>query len=135
MSQSATPNEPHPLVEALRKKVNRLEDVVEGLEEENEELRAKVEVLEERAPDPSAQEYKAMDKHDKATVVQSKMRETAEATNGTASMQYKDVITVFNGKPSPGHAYDILEVAGQGDGFNYGEAPDGTKRLTYSSTA
>jgi predicted nucleic acid-binding Zn-ribbon protein len=120
------------LVDALRKKLNDLDERVETLEAENKDLRAKIEVLEDRAPAPGEQEYEAMDKHDKATVVRSKMKETAKATNGKAKMEYKDVIAVFDGRASPGHAYDIMDVAGDGDGFDYGTAPDGTKRLTYA---
>ena len=127
MSQST---EAPPLLDALRRRINYLHERVEELEE----LKDRVETLEARVPEPSSLDYDQMDKHDRATVIQSRLEETARSTNGKASMGYKDVIATFNGEPSPGYAYDLMELAGQGEGFNYGEDPDGGKRLTFNVT-
>lgn len=103
---------------------------VETLDNRVTELETRLESVEDRAPEPSKMKYDSMDKADKATVIQQKLRSTAEATNGKASMDYQDVISVFDGNPSPGHSYDILETAGEKQGYNYGTSPEGTKRLT-----
>ena len=131
MSQAQQSAEVGPLVEALRRKVNTLEDHLDDVEAENDDLRDRVRTLEQRVPEPSAEEYETLDRPDKATIVAQKLVETAEATNGKASMGYKDVIAVFDGRPSPGHAYDIMELAGERDGYHYGASPSGEKRLTF----
>jgi uncharacterized protein YydD (DUF2326 family) len=111
---------------------NRGLENIERLTDRVEELETKVEVLEERAPDPNEKRYAEMDRSDKAAVVQSKLRNEAESTTGTAKATYKDIVRIFDGQPSAGHAYDIMDTAGEGDGFNMGTAPDGTKRLTFN---
>lgn len=118
------------LIEAAN---NALENV-EHLDNRVTELEARLEAVEERAPDPAKKSYDAMDKADKATVVRQKLRSTAEATNGKAKMEYQDIIAVFDGHPSAGHAYDIMELAGKEQGYNYGKSPEGTKRLTFDLT-
>lgn len=110
--------------------VNRAVDQVESMVDRIDDLEATVERLESDTVDPDAREYSRMDKHEKAAVVRQKLREVAKNTGGKAAYNYKDVIRVFDGQPSSGHAYDIMDVAGQADRFEYGEAPDGSKRLT-----
>lgn len=105
---------------------------VATLQERVSELETAVETLDARAPDPEQKEYDNMDRSDKATVVRSKLRSEANATNGKARATYNDVIRIFDGRPSPGHAYDIMETVGEMDGFEMGTSPDGTKRLTYN---
>lgn len=107
-------------------------DAIERLEEQMEALQSKVVELEQRAPEPGKQEYDALDRHEKATIARTKLRELAENGGGHAAMNYKDVIQLFDGHPSPGHAYDIMEAAGGREGFEYGKAPNGEKRLTYT---
>lgn len=129
MSQTQPSADTDPLVEALRQKANHLTERLDDLEAENESLRERVDTLEARVPEPSAVEYERLDKHDKATIIRQKLADTASSTNGKASMQYKDVIAVFDGNPSAGHAYDIMNLAGQIEGFKYGSSPKGEKRL------
>lgn len=121
----------NPLVNALRRKVKNQEDRIDDLEDTVAELEAVVETLQERAPDPSRMDYENMSREDKVTVVCSKLRAEAEATNGAAKAEYKDVIRMFDGHPSAGHAYQLMEAAGEREQYNYGEAPDGSKRLTF----
>ena len=102
---------------------------VASMAERIDALEAEVERLEDATPDADPENYDQMGKHEKAAVVRSKDRATAENTNGKAAMTYKDVIRTFDGRPSSGHAYDIMEVAGDADRFNYGDGPNG-KRLT-----
>lgn len=115
------------MIEAANDALRNVEDIARRLEAAEE----RIDDLENRAPDPESKDYDAMDKADKATVVRSKLRREAESTSGAASVKYKDVIRTFDGRPSSGHAYDIMAAAASADGFEYGEAPDGTKRLTF----
>lgn len=94
------------------------------------ELETRLEAVEERAPNPAEMEYARMGKAEKATVVRSKLKHEAEATGGTASAQYKEIIRMFDGNPSAGHAYDLMDAAAEIEGFNVGTNPEGTKRLT-----
>jgi len=103
---------------------------VEQLQRRVTELEAKVDAMNERVPSPDQKAYEEMNKADKATVVRSKLKQEAEATNGRAAVTYKDVIRMFDGAPSAGHAYDIMDAAGETEGFDMGKSPDGTKRLT-----
>lgn len=120
-----------PLVDALRRKVKNQDERIEDLEATVTELEAVVETLQERAPDPSRIDYENMGREDKVTVLRSKLKAEAEATNGTAKAEYKDVIRMFDGHPSAGHAYQLMEAAGNLDGCNYDESPDGSKRVTF----
>lgn len=116
-----------PLVEAAGKAVENLERLADAVDD----LEGGLEELEQRAPDPSKQSYDQMDRGDKATVVRSKLRKEASATTGKSMATYKDIVRMFDGYPSAGHAYDIMETAAEGDGFDLGTSPEGTKRLTY----
>lgn len=116
------------LVEAAKDGMENLNDLVR----EVENLRAEVEVLEQRAPEPSKMDYDQMDKADKVTVVRQKLKKQAEGTNGRAAVTYKDVVRMFDGHPSAGHAYDLMETAATDDDYSYGESPNGEKRLTYT---
>jgi len=120
-----------PLVNALRRKVKDQEERITELEDTITELEAVVDKLQERAPDPSRMEYDDMSRDDKVTVIQSKLKAEADATNGTAKAEYKDVIRMFDGHPSAGHAYGLMEAVGEREGCNYSEAPDGSKRVTF----
>lgn len=103
---------------------------ISELENTVEDLQAKIEVLEDRAPDPSKKKYDEMDKSDKATVVREKLKKRAKATTGRAAMSYKDVLTIFDGHPSAGHAYDIMRSVGEAEGYDYDTDPEGQKRIT-----
>jgi hypothetical protein len=109
-----------------RARISELEQIVENLQ-------AQIEVLQERAPSLEQQQYDRMDREDKATVVRSKLKQEADATNGTAAVAYKDVVRMFDGQPSAGHAYDIMDTAAQKEGFDIGIDPQGKKRLTHKT--
>jgi TolA-binding protein len=121
-------------MEALRRKVNTLSDDLRELQAENADLRERVEELEQRSPTLEDRDYEQLDKGDKATILHGKLRETATATNGKASLDYKAVIALWDGRPSPGHAYDIMRVAGTMEQTEYGEGRDGSKRVTIDLT-
>jgi len=106
-----------------RARIAELAEVVENLQ-------AEIDVLKDRAPSPSEKQYEQMSKADKAQVVRSKLKEEAKSRGGKAAVQYNDVIRMFDGRPSTGHAYDIIKTAAEAKGYDYNESPEGKKRLT-----
>lgn len=116
-------------LEAWREAV---ETQLEYLRTENEELRESVAELEELVdPDPGATAYEQLTKGQKVHRVRKTLVERADATNGRAAMKYREVMMLFGGHPSAGHCYDLMERAGQLDGFAYDVAGngDGDKRV------
>lgn len=109
-------------------------EIIASMHQTIETLEARVELLEEKLPDADHRDYEQLDRYDKATIIRSQMREVAQNTNGKAAMQYKDIERHFDGKPSAGHCYDIMETAANGDGFQLGENNDGEKRLTFNES-
>jgi hypothetical protein len=76
-------------------------------------------------------EYEQMDKRDKARLVQFNLIETAkDRPTDKAAMTYKEVKYLFNGQPSPGHLYDIMEAAGNEAGFSYQTRDENNNRIT-----
>jgi predicted RNase H-like nuclease (RuvC/YqgF family) len=128
-SERASP--PDALVEALRRKSNDLEQRVAELENTVADLETCVETLQERVPDPAMIKYNNMSRDDKITVVWSKLKAEADATNGAAKAEYRDVIRMFDGQVSTGHAYGLMEAVGSRDGCRYAVGPDGVKRVTF----
>lgn len=98
-------------------------DRVENLEERVAELEKVVD------PDPGTTEYEQLTKSQKVHRIRKTLVENAARTNGRDGMKYKAVMTLFNGHPSPGHCYDLMERAGYADGFAYDESAGGEKRI------
>lgn len=118
-------------VDALNRARISQRDRVEDLEAENQELRSELAELREIVnPDPGSTEYDALSKPQKVHRVRRYLVEQA-ATSATnrSSLTYKEVIALFDGYPSPGHAYDLMEVAENLDGFQYTENADGQKQI------
>jgi hypothetical protein len=125
-----TGEEVDPDEEHIIETANRAVENVTGLVDRVEELERRLDDLEARAPTPAEKEYAEMDRSDKARVVRGKLVNTAEATNDRASMTYKDVVSTFDGQPSPGHAYDIMaETAELFDGVVQDTNHEGDKRI------
>lgn len=106
-----------------RQRITELEETIENLQDQ-------IAMLKERTPAPFEKKYGQMTKGEKATVVRSKLKQEAKKTGGKAAVTYNDVIRMFDGYPSTGHAYNLMEVAAKKDGFDYEESPSGMKRLT-----
>ena len=101
------------------------------LGEENERLRDRVAELEELVdPDPGGVAYEQLTRDQKVHRVRVALLE--QATAGKApTMKYDDVRWLFDGKPSAGHAYDLMERVANADGYVYetGGHGDGQKRI------
>lgn len=107
--------------EALNRARLHFNDRVDVLEEENEQLRERVAELEEIVtPDPNSVEYDQLTRPQKVHRIRKKLVEqAARRHNGRSSMDYKEVTWLFDGHPSPGHAYTLMELAGELDGFEF----------------
>lgn len=113
-----------PLVDALRR---QLKDRTRRLEE----LEDRVAELEELVdPDPGSVAYEQLTSDQKVHRIRVALLEQATAGN-TPTMTYDDVRWLFNGKPSAGHAYDLMERAATADGYTYetGGHGNGQKRI------
>jgi hypothetical protein len=116
--------------DALNRSRMHLRERVDDLEAENESLRERVADLEQVVdPDPGAVEYDELSRSRKVHRVRRRLVETAARTNGKASMQYSDVMWLFDGHPSRGHCYVLMELAGDLDGFRYDTNGDTPHRI------
>jgi regulator of replication initiation timing len=99
------------------------------LEEENEQLRETVADLRSRVdPDPTGKDYDEMDRGERVFRVRVALARKAAKSNGRATYRYDDVLSQFDQRPSAGYAYTLLEIAGEADGYRYGEH-NGEKQL------
>ena len=123
----------------VEQRLDLLNDAVEDLERENAELRRQVAALQSEVdPDPGSKEYSDLSRAEKVRQIRERLVDVAGADhNGTAAMKYKDVMWLFDGHPSAGHCYDLMERAGQLDGFDYSAAGGGKgdKRVTVNLDA
>jgi len=101
------------------------------LGEENDRLRDRVAELEELVdPDPGGVAYEQLTRDQKVHRVRVTLLKQATAGK-TPVMKYDDVRWLFDGKPSPGHAYDLMELVAEADGYVYekGGHGKGQKRI------
>lgn len=123
-------------VEALRRKVNsRLDgigyeedhDSIQDVLDEIDRLDNRLDEMGERLrrvervvdTDPDRVEYQEMSKGQKVYRIRQELVEKATATNGKWRLDYQDVKALFNGQPSAGHCYNLMEAAAEMDGFVY----------------
>lgn len=94
------------------------------LKQEVRELRETIDRIERVVDTGSgAATYEAMTRKDKVRKVRAYLVEQAQS--GRAYLTYDNVVAVFDGRPSPGHAYDLMRLAGEAQGFDYQEREDG----------
>lgn len=113
-----------PLVDALRRQLKDRTRRVEDLEDRVAELEELVD------PDPGGVAYEQLTRDQKVHRVRVALLEQATAGK-TPVMKYDDVRWLFDGKPSPGHAYDLMELVAEADGYVYekGGHGKGQKRI------
>ena len=100
-------------------------DAAVAAAERVEELEDRVSELEELVdPDPGSVAYEQLTRDQKVHRVRVALLEQANDGKPPA-MKYKDVQWLFDGRPSPGHAYDLMELAAEADGYVYDKAGNG----------
>jgi len=120
---------------ALESKVDELVDdlteEVERLKAKNDRLEYRIAELEAEKPDRST-EYESLTLEDKVARVREELMIHANASmSGVASLDYRDVmVSLFEDKPSADHAYKLMRLAGEKDGFAYENPPNGNRRVT-----
>jgi len=107
--------------------VNRITEIAD----KNERLRERVGELEaELNPNPDSKPYKELSRDEKVQKLREYLVSMASSKHSEKfAMEYNDVVTLFEGHPSPGHAYDLMEIAGNADGFEFKEFDDRTNQL------
>jgi len=114
---------------ALDERFAKLAKRVTELEDENERLRKELAAVKARSdPDPTNKDYADLERAEKVHLVRVALARKAAQSNGKAKYEYRDVLSQFDQRPSAGHAYTLLEIAAQADGYQYGEQ-GGTKQL------
>ena len=103
---------------------NAAVDRMEQLEDRVAELEQLVD------PDPGTTAYEQLTREQKVHRVRVALLEQATAGKSPV-MKYDDVRWLFDGKPSAGHAYTLMELAAEADGYAYetGGHGKGQKRI------
>lgn len=117
-------DELEPLVRALQRKLNTQKDTIETLESRVAKLEQVVD------PNPGSTDYDQLTRPQKVHRIRVALLE--EAKDGKPPiMKYDDVRWLFNGNPSPGHCYDLMELVADAEGYVYEQAGngDGQKRI------
>lgn len=119
--QSYIDSEIEPRLDALARAKMHAQDRIDELEDENERLRERVAELSKIvAPDPERTEYESLTRPQKVHRLRvALVEQAATQANGKSMMTYRDVQWLFDGQPSAYHAYTIMELAGELDGFSY----------------
>lgn len=119
-----------PLVEALRRKVNTQAERIDDLEARLAELEQLVE------PDPGTTAYEQLTRDQKVHRVRVALLEQATERHDY-TLTYDEVQWLFDGHPSPGHCYDLMELAAEADGYTYetGGHGKGQKRIRVTPDA
>lgn len=112
------------LVKALQRKVNAQAGHIQDLEDRVTELETVVN------PDPGSVDYEQLTKAQKIQKLRLGLIQSAARSNGKYAMKYREVMTFFDGHPSAGHCYDLMDRAGELEGFAYDKANgSGEKRI------
>jgi len=88
-----------------------------------EEIRSDIEELQHIVNvDLDGKSYQELTRDDKIREIQATLlNEAVGRKTAKAAMNYSDVRFLFGGKPSTGHVYDLMQVAGQEQGYDYQE--------------
>lgn len=88
------------------------------LDKTNERL-AELEAYVDRRTEQTS--YADMTKRDKVWTIRKTL---LSQEGGNPSMRYQDVMWLFDGEPSAGHCYNLMEYAADKDGYEYQEFGD-----------
>lgn len=99
-----------------------LESTVDRLVERVGELEVKT------ATDDRA--YETLSRNEKVGMVREHLHRRAQAAGGRSQIDYDDIVwEVFNGEPSADHAYTLMSLAAEAEGFRVRNPDDGNKHL------
>jgi tetrahydromethanopterin S-methyltransferase subunit G len=126
-----------------------LREITTAVGERFDELNEKVDKLNSRlseieklvSPNSGTTPYDEMSKDQRVFRVREYLLQ--QAVNGESrELQYREIKSLFNGQPSDGYCYNLMELAAKADGFSYGRkgANDpnmqtGPKRITVNPGA
>jgi cell division septum initiation protein DivIVA len=75
--------------------------------------------------------YEELTRKDKVREIQTALiDEAASSTTNKTAIDYQEIRWLFNARPSAGHVYDLMDFAGQEDGFDYQRRDGDNNRLT-----
>jgi hypothetical protein len=75
--------------------------------------------------------YEELTRKDKVREIQTALiNEAASSPTNKTAMDYQEIRWLFNARPSTGHVYDLMDFAGQENGFDYQHRDGGNNRLT-----
>jgi len=112
-------------VQILEQRLDSMYEWVEDLERSNNELTRQVDELKELVnPDPGNVEYEQLTKAQKVRRIRQTLVDNA-GNRGVSQLKYKEIMMLFDGHPSPGHCYDLMERAAEAEGFAYDSAGQG----------
>jgi hypothetical protein len=124
------------LVQIHESRLDALDDAIDKLEQKVEQQARRIGQLEALVdPDPGTTAYEQLSKDQKVRHVRQHLVDVAKSNGGKASLQYREIKTLFDGHPSPGHCYDLMRSAGAIDGFEYDENGSGNKRIRCNAAA
>lgn len=92
---------------------------LDALETRLADIEDRLEQIEQGRADPTALEYEEMSRSQKVARLREYLIEQAQREGGVFSMEYREVVGLFDGQPPPGTAYNLMEAAGEKAGFSY----------------
>lgn len=102
-----------------------IEDVVDDLKQRLRAVESAVDT------DLDGKAYGELTRKDKVRQIQTALiNEATGSPTDKAAMDYQEIRWLFNGQPSTGHVYDLMDFAGQEDGFDYDRRDGKNNRLT-----
>jgi len=120
------------LIEAWGRRMNTFQERVSELEGELQDAHLRIEELEELVdPDPETPSDE-LSKDQKVRRVRKALIRDAMESGGRASLKYKEVRALFGNSIAPSYSYDLMESAGEKEGFVYGRSghrKNGEKRI------
>jgi hypothetical protein len=124
------------LLDNQQKQLNRLADRVDELETGGnnlpDDLGERLVALESAVDtDLDGKAYEELTRKDKVREIQTALiNEAASSPTNKTAMDYQEIRWLFNARPSTGHVYDLMDFAGQEDGFDYQRRDGDNNRLT-----
>lgn len=113
---------------------NNISDAAEIAVERMNELDERVKTLEgATGVNLDNADYKNLSRAAKVKTIRESLAEKAKATrNGKASMDYNEIMAVWDYQPSPGHATELAKDAGDAPGYNHEKHDDKNDRVVFT---